>query len=210
MAMEEGVNYAFVDAAPDADPGGSSNLSIKNVIRCVKFSAPENGTVSELGIWIASANGAVDIDLGIYEDDGGEPGNALEIGGKTTSNSSSTWERITGFNVSINNGTSYWLAFSATNVSTNYGDWKSGGTARFESGVTALEDPWETGTDSNSSTIPCIYALYTATGGEGTNCQINIGDSWKSIDAMQINIGDAWKAVAGAQINIGDAWKTIF
>lgn len=44
----------------------------------------------------------------------------------------------------------------------------------------------------------------------GTGLQVNIGDAWKSVDAMQINIGDAWKSVAGAQINIGDAWKTIF
>ena len=43
-----------------------------------------------------------------------------------------------------------------------------------------------------------------------TNTQINIGDDWKTVDAMQINIGDAWKAVAGAQINIGDDWKTVF
>jgi len=44
----------------------------------------------------------------------------------------------------------------------------------------------------------------------GTNCQVNIGDSWKAISAAQINIGDSWKAVEGMQINIGDVWKTIF
>ena len=53
-----------------------------------------------------------------------------------------------------------------------------------------------------------VYMTAMETG--GTNCQINIGDSWKAVDAMQINIGDSWKAVAGMQINIGDAWKTIF
>lgn len=44
----------------------------------------------------------------------------------------------------------------------------------------------------------------------GTNIQINIGDEWKTVDAIQINIGDSWKAVAGMQVNIGDSWKTIF
>ena len=44
----------------------------------------------------------------------------------------------------------------------------------------------------------------------GTNCQVNIGDVWKPIEAMQINIGDVWKAVASAKVNIGDDWKTIF
>ena len=38
--------------------------------------------------------------------------------------------------------------------------------------------------------------------------QINIGDTWKNISAMNINIGDTWKSVVAAQINIGDSWKT--
>ena len=37
--------------------------------------------------------------------------------------------------------------------------------------------------------------------------QINIGDTWKSMDTMQINIGDTWKDVSEAYINIGDTWK---
>jgi len=44
----------------------------------------------------------------------------------------------------------------------------------------------------------------------GTNTQINIGDTWKSIAGMQVNIGDSWKAVAGAKVNIGDSWKEVF
>lgn len=44
----------------------------------------------------------------------------------------------------------------------------------------------------------------------GTNFQINIGDSWKTVESIQINIGDSWKEVTNAQINIGDTWKTIY
>ena len=54
-----------------------------------------------------------------------------------------------------------------------------------------------------------IRVYYTASGGSGTNMQINIGDAWKEISAAKINIGDTWKEVAGMQINIGDTWKTI-
>ena len=43
----------------------------------------------------------------------------------------------------------------------------------------------------------------------GTNAQINIGDTWKTIEGVKINIGDAWKDVTGMQINIGDTWKQI-
>ncbi len=52
-----------------------------------------------------------------------------------------------------------------------------------------------------------VYYTEAAT---GTNCQINIGDVWKSITAIKINIGDVWKDVAGMKINIGDVWKTVF
>lgn len=43
-----------------------------------------------------------------------------------------------------------------------------------------------------------------------TNFQINIGDTWKTVESIQINIGDSWKEVTNAQINIGDTWKTIY
>jgi len=45
---------------------------------------------------------------------------------------------------------------------------------------------------------------------EGTNMQINIGDSWKEIDSMKINIGDVWKDVSNVWINIGDVWKEVY
>jgi hypothetical protein len=65
-------------------------------------------------------------------------------------------------------------------------------------------------TDFNGAEIDHIRITVYYTEVTGTNAQINIGDAWKSVDAMKINIGDAWKDVAGAQINIGDVWKTIF
>lgn len=44
----------------------------------------------------------------------------------------------------------------------------------------------------------------------GTNMQINIGDTWKTVSGVKINIGDTWKTVTKIQINIGDIWKNIF
>jgi len=51
-------------------------------------------------------------------------------------------------------------------------------------------------------------AIAAATG--GTNMQINISDSWKSISGMQLQVADSWRQVSSAKINIGDAWKTIY
>lgn len=43
-----------------------------------------------------------------------------------------------------------------------------------------------------------------------SNIKINIGDSWKEVDAMKVNIGDSWKDVVSVKQNIGDTWKTVF
>lgn len=80
---------------------------------------------------------------------------------------------------------------------------KEANTASEDAGAFTLSasDYWTAGT---------LAIKGTAGGGAGTNMQLNIGDSWKTIDGMQINIGDVWKEVAGAQVNIGDSWKNIF
>jgi hypothetical protein len=44
----------------------------------------------------------------------------------------------------------------------------------------------------------------------GTNIQLNVGDTWKTVSAAKVNIGDSWKAVSKAQVNVGDTWKTVF
>ncbi len=61
-----------------------------------------------------------------------------------------------------------------------------------------------------------MLALYNSGSGfdypfsVGTNLQLNIGDSWKSVNALQLNIGDSWKSVILAKLNIGDVWKDVF
>ncbi len=51
----------------------------------------------------------------------------------------------------------------------------------------------------------------SASGGGGeTNMKINIGDSFKDVDALKINIGDSWKDVVAVKQNIGDSWKSVF
>lgn len=44
---------------------------------------------------------------------------------------------------------------------------------------------------------------------DGFNMQINIGDTWKDVEAIKINIGDTWKDVDAVKINIGDTWKDV-
>ena len=58
-----------------------------------------------------------------------------------------------------------------------------------------------------NATSISIQATYTVTA--GIPIKINIGDTWKDVDAVKINIGDSWKTVVGIQQNIGDTWKTV-
>ncbi len=44
----------------------------------------------------------------------------------------------------------------------------------------------------------------------GTNIQIDIGSTWKTVTDVSINIGGSWKTVTGIQQNISSSWKTIF
>ena len=72
---------------------------------------------------------------------------------------------------------------------------------------------WNRTLDSNE--VSTLYNSgagipYDAGGGGGTNLQLNIADSWKTVDAAKINVGDAWKDVTSMSINVGDSWKTIF
>jgi hypothetical protein len=55
-----------------------------------------------------------------------------------------------------------------------------------------------------------MEGLFVSGGPGGTNTQINIGDSWKTVSGISINIGDTWKTVVSVSINIGDVWKTVF
>ena len=67
-----------------------------------------------------------------------------------------------------------------------------------------------TGTTSSSIMACVIFKAGEAASGATTNCQINIGDAWKTIsgsNVIKVNVGDAWKGVAAMKVNVGDSWK---
>ena len=73
----------------------------------------------------------------------------------------------------------------------------------FGDGVTGYT--WFRSKEYSSSYDAYVSVTYTAP----TPIKINIGDSWKSVNAVKINIGDSWKTVVGIQQNIDDTWKTV-
>ena len=73
----------------------------------------------------------------------------------------------------------------------------------------------EIGWWSRALTTTEITDLYNSGSGlaypfsAATNIQVNIADTWKTVDSMKINISDTWKTVSAVKQNIGDTWKTI-
>ena len=65
----------------------------------------------------------------------------------------------------------------------------------------------------NNSRFTWVAAEFKAAAGggaTGTNVQLNIADSWRTVDAVKINVGDSWREVTSMSLNVGDSWKTIY
>jgi len=74
----------------------------------------------------------------------------------------------------------------------------------------ATEDPGSYTISSSSYSWMGTIVIKPAAAATGTNMQINIGDSFKEVEALKINIGDEWKNVIAVKQNIGDEWKDVF
>ena len=211
MGVVLGINSGFVETAPTTDPEGA-NHNADAFAWAMKDVAPSGfTTVTEMGWYRTNSGSAADFEVGIYDHNIGddEPEALLSgSGGPESFGTTAGWKVIVGLNISISEGTTYYVTaqMDENAGSVNY-NLDAGEAVDFKTSQTTLIDPWGTSTGSLGR-ITAIYALVAAP--TGTNMQLQIGDAWKTVDGMQINIGDSWKAVAGAQINIGDAWKTIF
>lgn len=216
MSLSLGTNCGFVSSSPSSDPDGSTTLTIDAYRRALRDTTPSgtNLVVTEIGFYTPDATEEANYEVAIYDlADAETPGDVVGWDQTNAKGTSAGWIKCTGLNIPVSASTNYFIAVQLDNTSTTTNiDAEGTGTGHYvyNSSATTLPDPW--GTTSYGSRLLAIYAVVgeAEEPGEGTNCQINIGDAWKEIAGMQINIGDDWKEVAGAQINIGDDWKTIF
>ena len=67
-------------------------------------------------------------------------------------------------------------------------------------------------TEYNNQNSPSTFYSVTAEGGGGggTNMQVNVSDSWKTVDAVKLNVGDVWYGVTSIKQNVGGVWETVF
>ena len=210
MAITEGVNMGFVTTAPTSDPEGTSSYSMwDRAFAHNSTSPPSSSKITEIGFYVENTGyDDTEIEVGLYENDGGAPGNRLFVSSTSQTGTTAGWKVINGLNWSISASTVYWIAVQgdADGSSPRLDRRYYYNQDSYQSSISSLPATWG---GSSYGNYNAIYALVEVAA-TGTNTQINIGDAWKDVDSMKINIGDAWKDVAEVKQNIGDAWKTIF
>ena len=213
MALVLGTNCGFVTTAPTVNPMGS-NASINKKGSVTKDTSPATAAkITEIGWYRGLNTSAVNCDIGLYAANGavvpGEAGTRLYV----TTVSKPTGIGYIGFTVDwdIDPNTDYWIGLQVDGTTTQYTDIaSSGGAGRDQKIATySLPNPFGGGAIADADGMYAIYAVWEAAS-TGTNCKINIGDTFKDVSEMKINIGDSWKAVTEVKQNVGDAWKTVF
>jgi hypothetical protein len=84
------------------------NLDMKQMSR---FQAPANGTITKLTLYCWVYAGTPVIKGVVYADSGGVPGALLGVSSEATVPSSVAWVDLSGLNVTITNGTFYWIGY---------------------------------------------------------------------------------------------------
>lgn len=150
------------------DTGMSSFLADRVAAGAVTLS--EDGDVSAVVVFVVNddSGSAHNIDIAIYEDSSGVPGNKIaSTGSSSVAASFNGWKGIN-LSQSLTAG-DYWLAVNTDSGDINYG-WAEVPSASIEKWT----DTFGTWTNSpsistlNSDTTLSIYAIYTASGGGGS------------------------------------------
>lgn len=208
MAITIGTNSGFCIASPSSDPAGT-NTAIDGYAFVTKDTSPSTAVkITEIGFWSDEGVANRTFDIGLYSDNAGAPSTRLYVAANQTT-VTANWQKVT-VDWDIDPSTAYWLGVQMDSHigSTNINWTTSGGSgAGYDSSQTSLTNPFNIEYTDNDAKV-ALYAVWEAA--TGTNCQINIGDSWKEIDSIKINIGDTWKDVVNVYQNIGDTWKTVY
>jgi len=173
MALVKGTNCGFVTEAPASDPEGS-NSSCDNISYGLKDTGPENASrVTEIGWFCDNESEAADFEVAIYDHNSGD-NNPEDIVGSKSSDAKGTdsgWKKISGLNIPITPGETYWIAFSLANTSTatnkNYSS-EAGEKFDLKGATPELPDPWGV-SDATYEELIGIYAVVEQEDSSETN-----------------------------------------
>lgn len=174
--LAAGVSAGFVTTAPTANPGVTGSLS-DNYYHGFRHTAPEDGTVTEIGWWKAAGTINSNWEGGMYSDDevNTRPDTLL---GKNATNGATTsyglWLRASGLSIDVIGGTDYWLAqeldvhsgtgsigYSQLGAGNGYYAHRVGGTTLPDTFATTMHYSWA----PVDGVLFGVYALYTPAGG---------------------------------------------
>jgi len=195
MALVLGTNCGFVTVAPTDDPEGSDTRYVSGNARALKIIAPTGATkITEIGWWHNSNPYNANFEVGLYshnsEDD--EPEERLWVDNTNAKGTTEEWKRVTGLDIPITAGTTYWLALQVDTATTSSStDYKADVGERYAylSSQSSLPNPWGTST----SFVAGLLAFYAVVEIAPVGTNIKITDSVSLSDSFSIikeaNIG---------------------
>ncbi len=141
---------------------GTSNAT-HSTRRAMPYTIGENGTVQSLAVHVEGGTG--DVQLGVYSDNNGAPGNRLAQTAITAVRTTRGWQTISLQSpITISNGTTVWLAWIFSSnpgiayVTGSPGRYQASGSSWSTSGINM---PSNYGSGSQSNYRYSIYANYT-------------------------------------------------
>lgn len=195
MAVVEGTNCGFLTTAPTTDPGNPDSRTIKQVCNGAKFTAPANGTITEVGYWQEAGQviGPPNMDLGVFSDDGTglSPDEQLDSTGIISRPNFNNYWCSGAVSVPITSGTVYWIAVNVGNTlqPITIGLDNSQNTYSYveKNQNPPLPDPWGS-SDFDGVGLCCIYAKYTPTPATTTTPKKKTA-GWFALEPMRKKLG---------------------
>ncbi len=169
-AVVKGTNCGFVAVSPTDDPAATATVDIA-MARAVKDVAPEGATaIIEVGVWEDSAQATSNFEVGLYNHNStdNKPLNRLNVDNTNAKGTDAGWQKVTGLNWPVTEGTTYWIAYQIDGTLTINNSTGSGTNSHKYLSATTLTDPFSASSTSTTALI-AIYAVYeTADGGTHT------------------------------------------
>ena len=135
-----------VVAAPSALVGDqtlapSADSNNAGVAQAFSYTATGSGTTSDIELYVNTGTTATKLYLGLYADNGGEPG-ALLASGALSSPVSSAWNDVSVGSTAVTAGSTYWIALLGTGGALYYPDtWGGSGASYVESNSALSSTP---------------------------------------------------------------------
>jgi hypothetical protein len=148
-----------VEATADSDSAGSAEA--------FKFTASSAGSAQAAWLYVSSGSSATGLTVGVYADNGGQPGTLLAVG-KSSSLVAGAWnDTALATAPTLASGGTYWLAVLGTGGTLSFRDLRSASSCSQNSGqstLTSLPAAWTAGPSWSTCSVSAFVAGASQTG----------------------------------------------